>query len=131
MSLKAGSTAKDLLEQTGLDLVASEESWGWYLSGIKSPLDGKTYKYDPATRSYWQFYVNGKSATVGAGNYELQEGDAVTFMYGADADASPVRFLGLSMLSAPMSTATILAGARQAVFLCPKALLPRTLLRRS
>ena len=94
MSLKAGSTAKDLLEQTGLDLVASEESWGWYLSGIKSPLDGKIYKYDPATRSYWQFYVNGKSATVGAGNYELQEGDAVTFMYGADADALPGQVLG-------------------------------------
>lgn len=93
-SLKAGSTAKDLLEQTGLDLVTSEESWGWYLSGIKSPLDGKTYKSDPATRSYWQFYVNGKSATVGAGNYELQDGDAVTFMYGADADALPGQVLG-------------------------------------
>lgn len=92
--LKAGSTAKDLLEQTGLDLVTSEESWGWYLSGIKSPLDGKTYKSDPATRSYWQFYVNGKSATVGAGNYELQDGDAVTFMYGADADALPGQVLG-------------------------------------
>lgn len=93
-SLKAGSTAKDLLEQTGLDLVTSEESWGWYLSGIKSPLDGKTYKSDPATRSYWQFYVNGKSATVGAGNYELQDGDSVTFMYGADADALPGQVLG-------------------------------------
>lgn len=93
-SLKAGSTAKDLLEQTGLDLVTSEESWGWCLSGIKSPLDGKTYKYDPATKSYWQFYVNGKFAQVGAGNYELQEGDAVTFMYGADADVLPGQVLG-------------------------------------
>ena len=93
-SLKAGSTAKDLLEQTGLDLVASEESWGWYLSGITSPLDGKIYEYDPATKSYWQFYVNGKFAQVGAGNYELQEGDAVTFMYGADTDALPGQVLG-------------------------------------
>lgn len=93
-SLKAGSTAKDLLEQTGLELVTREESWGWYLSGIKSPLDGKTYNSDPATGSYWQFYVNGKSATVGAGNYELTEGDAVTFMYGADADALPGQVLG-------------------------------------
>lgn len=93
-SLKAGSTAKDLLEQTGLDLVTSEESWGWYLSGITSPLDGKIYEYDPATKSYWQFYVNGKFAQVGAGNYELQEGDAVTFMYGADADALPGQVLG-------------------------------------
>lgn len=129
-SLKAGSTAKDLLEQTGLTLDAKEDSWGWYLSGITSPLDGKTYEYDPATKSYWQFYVNGKFAQVGAGNYELQEGDAVTFMYGADADASPVRFLGPSMLSVPMSTATILAGARQATFLCPKALRLRTLSKR-
>lgn len=93
-SLKAGSTAKDLLEQTGLTLDAKEESWGWYLSGITSPLDGKTYGYDPATKSYWQFYVNGKFAQVGAGNYELQEGDAVTFMYGADADALPGQVLG-------------------------------------
>ncbi len=93
-SLKAGSTAKDLLEQTGLTLDAKEESWGWYLSGITSPLDGKIYEYDPATKSYWQFYVNGKFAQVGAGNYELQEGDAVTFMYGADADVLPGQVLG-------------------------------------
>ena len=93
-SLKAGSTAKDLLEQTGLTLHATEESWGWYLSGITSPLDGKIYEYDPATKSYWQFYVNGKFAQVGTGNYELQEGDAVTFMYGADADALPGQVLG-------------------------------------
>lgn len=93
-SLKAGSTAKDLLEQTGLTLDAKEDSWGWYLSGITSPLDGKTYEYDPATKSYWQSYVNGKFAQVGAGNYELQEGDAVTFMYGADADALPGQVLG-------------------------------------
>lgn len=129
-SLKAGSTAKDLLEQTGLTLDAGESSWGWFLNGITSPFDGKSYGWDAATNSYWRFYVNGKFADVGAGAYKLQEGDAVTFMYGADADALPVRFLGPSMLSVPMSTATILAGARQAMFLCPKALRPRTLLRR-
>lgn len=33
-SLKAGSTAKDLLEQTGLTLDAGESSWGWFLNGI-------------------------------------------------------------------------------------------------
>ena len=100
-SLKAGSTAKDLLEQTGLKLKATEESWGWYLRGITSPLDGKTYcGSDAATNSYWRFYVKGKSdakykfADVGAGAYELHEGDAVTFMYGADADALPGQVLG-------------------------------------
>ncbi len=40
-------------------------------------------------------------ADVGAGAYELHEGDAVTFMYGADADALSVRFLGPSMLFGP------------------------------
>lgn len=93
-SLKAGSTAKDLLEQTGLTLDAGESSWGWFLNGITSPFDGKSYGWDAATNSYWRFYVNGKFADVGAGAYELQEGDAVTFMYGADADALPGQVLG-------------------------------------
>ena len=93
-SLKAGSTAKDLLEQTGLKLKATEESWGWCLRGIYSPFDGKSYGWDAATNSYWRFYVNGKFADVGAGAYELHEGDAVTFMYGADADALPGQVLG-------------------------------------
>lgn len=94
MSLKAGSTAKDLLEQTGLKLDASESSWGWFLNGITSPFDSKSYGWDAATKSYWRFYVNGKFADVGAGAYKLQEGDAVTFMYGADADALPGQVLG-------------------------------------
>jgi len=93
-SLKAGSTAKDLLEQTGLTLDAGESSWGWFLNGITSPFDSKSYGWDAATNSYWRFYVNGKFADVGAGAYELQEGDAVTFMYGADADALPGQVLG-------------------------------------
>lgn len=101
-SLKAGSTAKDLLEQTGLKLDAGESSWGWFLNGIYSPFDGKSYcGYDAATNSYWRFYVNGKFADVGAGAYKLQEGDAVTFMYGADADALPGQVLGSADVIAP------------------------------
>lgn len=93
-SLKAGSTAKDLLEQTGLTLDTKEESWGWYLNGITSPFDGKSYAWDAATNSYWQFYVNGEFAKVGADGYKLQEGDAVTFMYAGDSDALPGQVLG-------------------------------------
>lgn len=107
-SLKAGSTAKDLLEQTGLKLKATEESWGWYLRGITSPLDGKTYcGSDAATNSYWRFYVKGKSdakykfADVGAGAYELHEGDAVTFMYAGDSDALPGQVLGFADIIGP------------------------------
>lgn len=101
-SLKAGSTAKDLLEQVGLTLDAGESSWGWFLNGIYSPFDGKSYcGYDAATNSYWRFYVNGKFADVGAGAYKLQEGDAVTFMYGADADALPGQVLGSADVIGP------------------------------
>lgn len=107
-SLKAGSTAKDLLEQTGLKLKATEESWGWYLRGITSPLDGKTYcGSDAAANSYWRFYVKGKSdakykfADVGAGAYELHEGDAVTFMYAGDSDALPGQVLGSADIIGP------------------------------
>lgn len=107
-SLKAGSTAKDLLEQTGLKLKATEESWGWCLRGITSPLDGKTYcGSDAATNSYWRFYVKGKSdakykfADVGAGAYELHEGDAVTFMYAGDSDALPGQVLGSADIIGP------------------------------
>lgn len=107
-SLKAGSTAKDLLEQTGLKLKATEESWGWYLRGITSPLDGKTYcGSDAATNSYWRFYVKGKSdakykfADVGAGAYELHEGDAVTFIYAGDSDALPGQVLGSADIIGP------------------------------
>ncbi|MEE0170807.1 MAG: DUF4430 domain-containing protein [Collinsella sp.] len=100
-SLKAGSTAKDLLEQTGLTLHATEESWGWYLSGITSPFEDKAYGYDSATNSYWRFYVNGKFADVGAGSYELQEGDAVTFMYAGDSDALPGQVLGSADIIGP------------------------------
>ena len=100
-SLKAGSTAKDLLEQTGLTLDAGESSWGWYLNGITSPFDGKSYGYDSATNSYWHFYVNGEFADVGAGSYELQEGDAITFMYAGDNDALPGQVLGSADVVGP------------------------------
>lgn len=100
-SLKAGSTAKDLLEQTGLTLDAGESSWGWYLNGITSPFDGKSYGYDSATNSYWHFYVNGEFAQVGAGSYELQEGDAITFMYAGDNDALPGQVLGSADVVGP------------------------------
>lgn len=106
-SLKAGSTAKDLLEQTGLKLDASESSWGWFLNGITSPFDSKSYGWDAATNSYWRFYVKGKSdakykfADVGAGAYELHEGDAVTFMYAGDSDALPGQVLGSADIIGP------------------------------
>ena len=129
-SLKAGSTAKDLLEQTGLTLDASESSWGWFLNGITSPFDGKSYGWDAATNSYWRFYEMASSPTLAPAPTSSRRVTPSPLCMVLTPMPSPVRFLGPSMLSVPMSTATILAGARQAMFLCPKALRSRTLLRR-
>jgi len=34
-------------------------------------------KADESKREYWAFYVNGKMAEVGAGSYELKDGDKI------------------------------------------------------
>lgn len=35
----------------------------------------------PADNKYWMYYVNGEIATVGAGNYQIQDNDTVEFRY--------------------------------------------------
>ena len=90
IALKEGSTAADLSEQlfrqAGLKADYDPNgSWGWALNSITSPFDaGRTLAYDPATGAYWQFFVNGQAANVGAGNYTLKAGDKVTWVYGFD-----------------------------------------------
>lgn len=88
-SLKAGSTAKDLLEQTGLKLDASESSWGWFLNGIYSPFDGKSYGWDGATNKYWHLYINGEPSSLCANQVTLKSGDKVTFAYTTDNSPMP------------------------------------------
>ena len=66
-----------------------------------------------------------------AGAYELQEGDAVTFMYGADADALPGQVLGsVDVIGPDVNGNNTRWGSASNVSL-PEALRLRTLLRRS
>lgn len=88
-SLKAGSTAKDLLEQTGLKLDASESSWGWFLNGITSPFDSKSYGWDAATNKYWHLYINGEPSLLCANQITLKSGDKVTLAYTTDNSPMP------------------------------------------
>lgn len=88
-SLKAGSTAKDLLEQTGLKLDASESSWGWFLNSIKSPFEDKSYGYDAATNKYWHLYINGEPSLLCANQITLKSGDKVTLAYTTDDSPMP------------------------------------------
>lgn len=89
-----GSTAADLIERqlvdAGLSAIVSGEGESWYLSSIAAPYDPDTQiGWDEATGRYWQLFVNGKAAELGAGQIELVEGDRVALYYSAFGDELP------------------------------------------
>ena len=102
ITLKKGSTAADLSEQlfkqTGLKADYDPNgSWGWALNSITSPFDSnRTLAYDPATKAYWQLFINGKSSMVGAGGYTLKAGDSVVWCYSKYNDPAPADQLSVS-----------------------------------
>lgn len=101
-TLKNGSTAADLSEelfkQAGLKADYDPNgSWGWVLNSITSPFDAdRTLAYDHATGAYWQLFINGTAASVGAGNYKLEAGDSVVWCYSKYGDAAPTDQLSVS-----------------------------------
>lgn len=101
-TLKNGSTAADLSEelfkQAGLKADYDPNgSWGWVLNSITSPFDADcTLAYDHATGAYWQLFINGVAASVGAGNYRLEAGDSVVWCYSKYGDAAPTDQLSVS-----------------------------------
>lgn len=101
-TLKNGSTAADLSEelfkQAGLKADYDPNgSWGWVLNSITSPFDADcTLAYDHATGAYWQLFINGVAASVGAGNYKLEAGDSVVWCYSKYGDAAPTDRLSVS-----------------------------------
>lgn len=101
-TLKNGSTAADLSEelfkQAGLKADYDPNgSWGWVLNSITSPFDADcTLAYDHATGAYWQLFINGVAASVGAGNYALEAGDSVVWCYSKYGDAAPTDQLSVS-----------------------------------
>lgn len=90
--VEEGSTAADLSEQVfkqaGIGADTGTGSYGWFLNSLTSPFNKKvtlsTERVDESTWKYWQFFVNGKKANVGAGNYTLKAGDEVAWVYGSD-----------------------------------------------
>lgn len=101
-TLKNGSTAADLSEelfkQAGLKADYDPNgSWGWVLNSITSPFDAdRTLAYDAATGAYWQLFINGVAASVGAGNCTLEAGDSVVWGYSKYGDAAPTDQLSVS-----------------------------------
>lgn len=101
-TLDNGATAADLSEKlfSAAGLVADYDpdgSWGWALNSITSPFDtGRTLGYDAATGRFWQLFINGEAASVGAGNYTLEEGDSVVWAYSKWGDVAPADQLSVS-----------------------------------
>lgn len=101
-TLKNGSTAADLSEelfkQAGLKADYDPNgAWGWVLNSITSPFEAdRTLAYDHATGAYWQLFINGVAASVGAGNYKLEAGDSVVWCYSKYGDPAPTDRLSVS-----------------------------------
>ena len=101
-TLKNGSTAADLSEelfkQAGLKADYDPNgSWGWVLNSITSPFEpDRTLAYDHTTGTYWQLFINGVAASVGAGNHKLEAGDSVVWCYSKYGDAAPTDRLSVS-----------------------------------
>lgn len=100
-TLKTGSTAADLSEalfkKNGLTADYGMGTWGWYLNSITSPVDaGQTLGYDSQTGAYWQLFINGTAASVGAGGYVLEAGDSVVWCYSKYGDPAPTDQLSVS-----------------------------------
>lgn len=90
-AIKAGSTAADVSEElfgkANLSTDTGSGAYGWYLNSITSPYTGETLasrEVSPGVWAYWQLFINGKLATVGAGGYVVQAGDEITWCYGSD-----------------------------------------------
>ena len=100
-TLKTGSTAADLSEalfkKHGLTADYGMGTWGWYLNSVTSPVDaGRTLGYDSQTGAYWQLFINGTAASVGAGDYALEAGDSIVWCYSKYGDAAPTDQLSVS-----------------------------------
>ena len=90
--MEEGATAADLSEQAfkkaGIGAKTGKGAYGWYLESLTSPFNKtvklSSEKVNENTWKFWQFFVNGQAANVGAGNYTLKAGDKVTWVYGFD-----------------------------------------------
>ena len=90
--VEEGATAADLSEQAfkkaGIGAKTGKGTYGWYLESLTSPFNKtvtlSSEKVNENTWKFWQFFVNGQAANVGAGNYTLKAGDKVTWVYGLD-----------------------------------------------
>lgn len=83
----AAKFTEDMLKQAGVeaDIYTKETHGYWMLNAVTSPYDRDcSLTYNPETGAFWQFFINGECATMGADQHTLEKGDLVVWYYGAD-----------------------------------------------
>lgn len=65
-----GETALELLKKTN-SVVTQGEGENAFVTEINS------VKTDSNKKEFWAFYINGKTASIGAGSYQLQNNDRI------------------------------------------------------
>lgn len=77
--VESGATVFNLMQilasEHSVQLAYTESNTGAFIEEIKG------IKNDPQKNIFWMYYVNGKSADVGASAYHLQPGDLVEWRY--------------------------------------------------
>lgn len=104
--VEEGTTAADLSEQAfkkaGIGAKTGKGTYGWYLESLTSPFNKtvtlSSEKVNENTWKFWQFFVNGQAANVGAGNYTLKAGDKVTWVYGFDGTMPGQVFVSMEII---------------------------------
>lgn len=86
VTLDEGQTAEDALvqalEENNITYDATPSEYGLYFQSITSPFDaGNTLSYDGS--NYWQFMVDGASASTGASSVVATEGASYALVFGS------------------------------------------------
>ena len=86
VTLDEGQTAEDALvqalEENNITYDATPSEYGLYFQSITSPFDaGDTLSYDGS--NYWQFMVDGASASTGASSVVATEGASYALVFGS------------------------------------------------
>lgn len=77
--LEQGTTAYELLRKTGLDIQATNNSYGTYIKSVEGLAE-----FDEGPESGWMFRVNGKFPSYSISSYILSNRDYVELLYTRD-----------------------------------------------
>lgn len=78
-AIAEGATAMDILMAAAQANDIIIDAGDGYVQGIAN-----IYEFDCGEKSGWMYLVNGAFASLGANEYEVQEGDVISFLYSCD-----------------------------------------------